>query len=105
MSSLPDLSIWTRSSKVESIHPIRDDYKLTKTVTFKGAKCLYVKFDPRCATQYQYDKVLITQWELSFILLYLAYPSHEDRDTTSAYANYCRSNHTHERLYGILLVE
>ncbi|XP_031557373.1 probable E3 ubiquitin-protein ligase HECTD4, partial [Actinia tenebrosa] len=58
-SSLPQLTPWTHSCIVESIHPIRDDYRYSKTVTFKGAKCLYLKFDPRCATQYEYDKVMV----------------------------------------------
>ena len=56
---------WSNPRTVESIHPVRDDYKLCKTVKLPGAKCLYLRFDPRCATQYEYDKVLSIQlWTL-----------------------------------------
>lgn len=51
------LSPWLRPRKVESPHPVRDDYQCFKTVVLPGASCLYLNFDPRCATQYDYDKV------------------------------------------------
>lgn len=50
-------SPWSRPRKVESPHPLRDDYQCCKTVVLPGVSCLYVDFDPRCATQYDYDKV------------------------------------------------
>lgn len=62
-SSAPSLSSpivpspWSSPRKVESPHPVRDDYQCCKTVVIPGASCLFVTFDPRCATQYEYDKV------------------------------------------------
>lgn len=50
-------SPWSSPRKVESPHPLRDDYQCCKTVVLPGASCLYIEFDPRCATQYDYDKV------------------------------------------------
>jgi len=40
----------------ESIHPIKENSKLREAIVFTGAKRLYVKMDPRSATQYDYDK-------------------------------------------------
>lgn len=54
-STIP--SPWVSPRKVETPHPIRDDYQYFKTVVLPGAPYLYLKFDPRCATQYEYDKV------------------------------------------------
>ena len=50
-------SPWFSPRMVESPHPVRDDFQFCKTVVLPGASCLYLKFDPRCATQYEYDKV------------------------------------------------
>ena len=50
-------SPWSSPRKVESPHPVRDEYQCCKTVVMPGASCLFVTFDPRCATQYEYDKV------------------------------------------------
>jgi E3 ubiquitin-protein ligase HECTD4 len=44
---------------VETIHPVRDNYKFKETVSFPGASNLYLKFDPRCSSQYDYDKVQV----------------------------------------------
>lgn len=51
-------SPWVSPRKVETPHPVRDDYQYSKTVVLPGAPNLYLKFDPRCATQYEYDKVM-----------------------------------------------
>lgn len=48
---------WARGSTVESIHPVRDNYKFKETVHIPGARCLFLRFDPRCSSQYDYDKV------------------------------------------------
>ena len=48
---------WTCGKSVETIHPVRDNYKFKETVHIPGARCLYLKFDTRCASQYDYDKV------------------------------------------------
>lgn len=48
---------WASGKSVESIHPVRDNYKFKETVHIPGARCLYLRFDPRCASQYDYDKV------------------------------------------------
>lgn len=51
------LSPWLRPRKVESPHPVRDAYQCCETVVLPGVSCLYLNFDLRCATQYDYDKV------------------------------------------------
>ncbi|CAH1233961.1 HECTD4 [Branchiostoma lanceolatum] len=48
---------WATGKSVESIHPVRDNYKFRETVQIPGARCLYLRFDPRCSSQYDYDKV------------------------------------------------
>ena len=48
---------WATGRTVETIHPVRDNYKFKETVSFPGANNLYLKFDPRCSSQYDYDKV------------------------------------------------
>ena len=48
---------WASGRTIETIHPVRDNYKFKETVSFPGARHLYLKFDPRCSSQYDYDKV------------------------------------------------
>ena len=48
---------WLGARTVSSMHPVCDEYKMERTVTLFGAKNVFVKFDERCATQYDYDKV------------------------------------------------
>ncbi|XP_041456057.1 probable E3 ubiquitin-protein ligase HECTD4 isoform X4 [Lytechinus variegatus] len=50
---------WAAGKTVETIHPVRDNYKFRETVHIPGARCLYLRFEPRCASQYDYDKVVI----------------------------------------------
>ena len=50
---------WATGRLVETIHPVRDNYKFKETVSFPGAKHLYLKFDPCCSSQYDYDKVIV----------------------------------------------
>lgn len=50
---------WATGRVVETIHPVRDSYKFKETVSFPGARNLYLKFDARCASQYDYDKVIV----------------------------------------------
>ncbi|XP_022104608.1 probable E3 ubiquitin-protein ligase HECTD4 isoform X2 [Acanthaster planci] len=50
---------WATGKTVECIHPVRDNYKFRETVHIPGARCLYLRFDPRCASQYDYDKVIV----------------------------------------------
>ncbi|KAL3856755.1 hypothetical protein ACJMK2_011476 [Sinanodonta woodiana] len=50
---------WASGKSVESIHPVRDNYKFKETVHIPGARCLYLRFDPRCSSQYDYDKLAI----------------------------------------------
>lgn len=50
---------WATGRTVETIHPVRDNYKFKETVAFPGANNLYLKFDPRCSSQYDYDKVQV----------------------------------------------
>lgn len=51
---------WAAGKTVETIHPVRDNYKFKETVHIPGARCLYLRFDPRCSSQYDYDKVPIS---------------------------------------------
>ena len=44
---------------METTHPVKDGYKYKNTVVFPGACNLFLKFDPRCASQYDYDKVIV----------------------------------------------
>lgn len=48
---------WASGKTVETIHPLRDNYKFKEVVHIPGARCLYLRFDPRCSSQYDYDKV------------------------------------------------
>ena len=48
---------WASGKTVESIHPVRDNYMFKDTVQIPGARCLYLRFDTRSASQYDYDKV------------------------------------------------
>lgn len=50
---------WAAGKTVETLHPVRDNYKFKDTVHIPGARCLYLRFDPRCSSQYDYDKVFI----------------------------------------------
>lgn len=50
---------WSKGILLESIHPLRDNYKFNETVCIKGASCLYLTFDKRSSSQYDYDKVII----------------------------------------------
>jgi len=50
---------WATGRLVETIHPVRDNYKFKETISFPGAKNLYLKFDPRSSSQYDYDKVIV----------------------------------------------
>ncbi|XP_025090246.1 probable E3 ubiquitin-protein ligase HECTD4 isoform X2 [Pomacea canaliculata] len=50
---------WASGKTVETIHPLRDNYKFKEVVHIPGARCLYLRFDPRCSSQYDYDKLII----------------------------------------------
>ena len=50
---------WAAGRVVETAHPLRDNYKFRETVSFPGASNLYLKFDPRCSSQYDYDKLIV----------------------------------------------
>ena len=50
---------WATGRVVETVHPVRDNFKFKETVSFPGASNLYLKFDPRCSSQYDYDKVQV----------------------------------------------
>ncbi|XP_048467693.1 probable E3 ubiquitin-protein ligase HECTD4 [Rhincodon typus] len=57
---------WAAGKTVETVHPVRDNYKFKETVHIPGARCLYLRFDTRCSSQYDYDKHLIDicQWQV-----------------------------------------
>ncbi|XP_029685253.1 LOW QUALITY PROTEIN: probable E3 ubiquitin-protein ligase HECTD4 [Takifugu rubripes] len=50
---------WAAGKTVETVHPVRDNYKFKETVHIPGARCLYLRFDSRCFSQYDYDKLVI----------------------------------------------
>ena len=50
---------WKAGKIIESSHPLRDNYKFKETIKIPGATCLYLKFDKRCSTQYDYDKLVL----------------------------------------------
>ena len=56
MAGLKIPAPWTSGKNVETVHPVRDNYKFKETVHIPGARCLYLRFDPRCSSQYDYDK-------------------------------------------------
>ena len=59
MSGLPHPPTVESGRVVETPHPMRDNYKLRETVTLPGATHLYLAFDRRCSTQYDYDKLCV----------------------------------------------
>ncbi|XP_056457694.1 probable E3 ubiquitin-protein ligase HECTD4 isoform X1 [Gadus chalcogrammus] len=50
---------WAAGKTVETVHPVRDNYKFKETVHIPGARCLYLRFDSRCSSQYDYDKLVV----------------------------------------------
>ena len=50
---------WATGKVIESGHPLRDNYKFKETIHIPGARCLYIRFDTRCASQYDYDKLAL----------------------------------------------
>ncbi len=60
-----DWAPWTSQKIVETPHPIRDGFRFKHTVVVPGAKQLYLRFDKRCATQYDYDKISVHQGKSS----------------------------------------
>ncbi|KAG9487790.1 hypothetical protein GDO78_007527 [Eleutherodactylus coqui] len=50
---------WAAGKTVETAHPVRDNYKFKESVHIPGARCLYLRFDSRCSSQYDYDKLVI----------------------------------------------
>ena len=50
---------WATGKIIESGHPLRDNYKFKETIHIPGARCLYIRFDTRCASQYDYDKLAL----------------------------------------------
>ena len=74
---------WAAGKTVETVLPVRDNYKFKETVHIPGARCLYLRFDTRCSSQYDYDKVSRSQLSLlprlscflfSFALLSMPHP-------------------------------
>ena len=59
MSRIKVPTPWAGGKILESCHPVRDNYKFKETISIPGARCLYIKFDPRCSSQYDYDKLTL----------------------------------------------
>eukprot|EP00048_Salpingoeca_helianthica_P002631 m.58943 g.58943 ORF g.58943 m.58943 type:complete len:4152 (-) comp12215_c0_seq1:28-12483(-) len=55
--SIPRIS--SPSRKLETVHPVHDNYHFLETCTLAGAKQLYLTFDRRCSSQYDYDRVVV----------------------------------------------
>ena len=53
-------SPWHAGITMESVHPVYDGYRYHEICTIKGAKNLYLTFDRRCSSQYEYDRVVIS---------------------------------------------
>uniref|UniRef100_A0A8C5PCF1 HECT domain E3 ubiquitin protein ligase 4 n=1 Tax=Leptobrachium leishanense TaxID=445787 RepID=A0A8C5PCF1_9ANUR len=68
---------WAAGKTVETAHPVRDNYKFKETVHIPGARCLYLRFDSRCSSQYDYDKV--TTQHFVFHLVIYAGPNTNSR--------------------------
>ena len=60
---------WAAGKTVETVHPVRDNYKFKETVHIPGARCLYLRFDNRCSSQYDYDKVSKGQFRNTFFCM------------------------------------
>jgi hypothetical protein len=52
---------WSQKKVVESDHPLKDGLKAKDTIIIPDARQLFVKFDPQCASQYDYDKFVLFQ--------------------------------------------
>ena len=50
---------WSSEKVLESCHPLRDNYKFKETIRIPSARCLFLKFDSRCSSQYDYDKLVV----------------------------------------------
>ena len=59
MSKIKIPTPWAAGKILESCHPLRDNYKFKETIKIPGARCLFIKFDPRCSSQYDYDKLVL----------------------------------------------
>ena len=59
MSRIKIPTPWAAGKIIESCHPLRDNYKFKETIKIPGARCLFIKFDPRCSSQYDYDKLVL----------------------------------------------
>ena len=53
------VSPWTSPTIAETPHPVRDGFKSSETIQIQGAKRLVIYLDKRCATQNDYDKLVI----------------------------------------------
>ncbi len=51
---------WTLLQTVQSSHPIKNNFNMKMTCTYPGTERIYAYFDPRCATQYVEDKLVVT---------------------------------------------
>uniref|UniRef100_A0A8C4Q6L6 HECT domain-containing protein n=1 Tax=Eptatretus burgeri TaxID=7764 RepID=A0A8C4Q6L6_EPTBU len=50
---------WAFGRRIETEHPVRDNYHFRDTFTVPGARSLFLLFDSRCSTQYDYDKLTV----------------------------------------------
>ena len=68
MSEIKIPTPWAAGKIVESSHPLRDNYKFKETIKIPGARCLFIKFDPRCSSQYDYDKLVLHAGQYQYLV-------------------------------------
>ena len=58
-SSIKIPTPWSAGRVIESCHPLRDNFKFKETIKIPGARFIFLKFDERCSSQYDYDKLIL----------------------------------------------
>ena len=56
---IQNLLPWLFTKTVESLHPVKDGFKMQEVVKFPGAKCLLLVFDDKCSTLTDLDRFSI----------------------------------------------
>ena len=63
-SSIKIPTPWSAGRVIESCHPLRDNFKFKETIKIPGARFIFLKFDERCSSQYDYDKLILHAGDL-----------------------------------------
>lgn len=51
---------WSRTTKIETPHPLPEGFKMTETIKVSGANKVIIFFDPLCSTLNDYDKLVLS---------------------------------------------